>query len=839
MLQAFKATGGLMRRWTANRKLAAVFGPVLPCALLLPSAAHAAGNDDLLGPLVSQTFSGIAGSATGTYPGGGLTGSSAHQGTATIAYDAASKSYTVTANGKTQKFAPADIDSASSSATLAVYAHNSPSVQESLTLTRGATSGRFTYQYVGSAYWQRATTAGGGQGSFDAFVYGKPTAAAAVPKTGSASYAIDLLGAGTTPLGASGITGSGTLDVTFETGKFVVSARMTQLYDSLGHDVQLQAQGTLGSDKTFHAPVTVLFDPDKFSGSLDGRFFGPQAQEVGGAWSLTQFGGLGAVNSMVGTFMGRRDNSGGGGAGHFTTPATSFFLTGDGYSVTQNGTKASRKTIGGVEVHYAAGTDTYSASRGPLSFVGSQFSQDQISPTLRVSYASGASDLTGGLEIYDDSALQYVRGGTWSRVGDANTVDSFVFGYQTAQVPVSGLAGYDLTLRGGYLNGSIDSKNNLLFGSGTLVADLAAARFTLQGSATIDYAFGRDDVHGSFKGGGQIAAAKNLLSGPITFTFDSLGKISGRVNGHFFGPKAEEVGLALGAAVGDQSLSAIFFGAPSDATKASALPIAGYSAVTTFGTFPSFLELGAGYTGYDSPKDFENTSAITWDPANHQYTVPLAIYYQRAVTLAFGPKQAAPASSDGLYDAYAMSADGKKWTAQVYKQGSSEIALTYTSFMRIATRLPTKAGVAGNDTFYWLPYGSQTADAMMPRSGKASYALAIRGDAVLFGVKREHLALTGSGLLKADFTAQQLAMTATFAGTTDAAVPIKLETLKYTGWISGSGWGAYTAPGRYQNTARGHFFGLTAGEVGGIFRYESDVTGNHVLGNGVIVGKRN
>ena len=789
-----------MRICPSSRSVSAL---ALVAGLLAPGAAQAAPNDDLVGPLVSETFSAIGASATGSYPGGGLSGASAAQAAATIAYDASRGTYTVTAGGKTQSFAAGDRDATQSSAQLDVYVHASPTVQESLTLTRGATSGRFTYQYVGGGYWQRATTAGGGQGSFDAFVYGMPTATSAVPKTGSASYAIDILGAGTTSNGAAGISGTGSFDVAFDTGKFLLSGNMTPLYNSLLHPVLLQAQGTLASDKSFHAPITVKFDPDTFRGTLDGLFFGPHAQEVGGAWSLTQYVGIGIVNAMVGTFMGRR-GSGGSVSTRFNSPTTSFALGGDGYTVTQATNKGSRKSVAGFAVNYAAGTDTFAISRGSRAY-SEQFYSRVTTQGSNGMYPGQAQDAL--LEIDEGDALSYVRGGQWLRYGtDQASNDAFVFGYQTTLVPVTGLAAYDIYLNGAYLDPTDHSGSAGLAGKGTLLADLGAGKYTFSGTAGMTtLGGGYAPLDGTFSGSGKITAAKNQLAGPITFSFDSLGTVTGRAGGHFYGPGAAEVGLAFGAVASKGSLSGTLIGAPSEATAASSRAVAAYGKATTFTSRPVYLELPGGYPGYFQAQTFENPNALTWDPAKQQYSVALDQYAGKSLPITFGPAQASAAA--------------------------------------ITTPIVNKPGVVSKDVFYWVPFGSETSATMMPRTGKATYLLAVRGDAVLYSVKREHLAVSGTGTMAANFATQQLTITTNLTGTTDGAEVVKLGKITYGGWIQGAEWGGgATLAGGRSNTVRGYFFGLDAREVGGNFIYSNlvDYAGfaREVAGTGVIVGTR-
>ena len=81
------------------------------------------------------------------------------------------------------------------------------------------TSGRFTFEYVGGGYWQRTSEGAAAiAGNLEAFAYGLPTSASAVPRTGQAVYSVDLLGAVTVPNNVQGFTGAGKLLVNFASG---------------------------------------------------------------------------------------------------------------------------------------------------------------------------------------------------------------------------------------------------------------------------------------------------------------------------------------------------------------------------------------------------------------------------------------------------------------------------------------------------------------------------------------------------------------------------------------------------------------------------------------------
>jgi len=105
----------------------------------------------------SENFTNDAATAAASFPkSGAAPTNSASQATGTISYDATSRGYTLTVGSRTLAFLPADLDATQSSSTLAVYVKRNGSTTDSLTLTKAGASGRFTYEYVGAAFWQRS-----------------------------------------------------------------------------------------------------------------------------------------------------------------------------------------------------------------------------------------------------------------------------------------------------------------------------------------------------------------------------------------------------------------------------------------------------------------------------------------------------------------------------------------------------------------------------------------------------------------------------------------------------------------------------------------------------------
>ena len=166
-------------------------------------------------------------------------------------------------------------------------------------------SGPFVYSYTAVASVHSVLTSGvTSQTSVNdnLAVFGMPTAASAVPRTGSATYALDVLGA---------FTGTGTGNVNFASGSYNFSGNLAQG----GITGTFSSNGTLASASNgFSGTIGVSLNQGAatYNGSLGGMFFGPAAQELGATFvasPTTSNGTLGtnvANNPVVGAILGHR-----------------------------------------------------------------------------------------------------------------------------------------------------------------------------------------------------------------------------------------------------------------------------------------------------------------------------------------------------------------------------------------------------------------------------------------------------------------------------------------------------------------------------------------------------
>lgn len=269
-------------------------------------------NTSLVDLQHSESFTNDAASGTATFPRNGNNGTnSAGASTLSVAYDASSRSYTISVAGRSQAFSPADVDSASSSAALQVYRRTSGTTTDTLSLTRPGTSGRYNYTYVGGGFWQRTIEGQSAiSGSFDAFAYGVETPDGALPRSGAGVYLIDLLGVLATPGDLYALGGFGRLDVDFAGASIRTSGTLETTNTTTGFRSSTDFSGTgsiSSSANAFNGTLSALSPVGALSGPLVGRFYGPQAQEVGAAFALTN---TMRDSSAVGTIIGRSSSTG-------------------------------------------------------------------------------------------------------------------------------------------------------------------------------------------------------------------------------------------------------------------------------------------------------------------------------------------------------------------------------------------------------------------------------------------------------------------------------------------------------------------------------------------------
>lgn len=473
---------------------------------------------------------------------------SASRSTLSIVYDASSATYSVTAAGTTQTFRPSDKDGGLSSPAATAYVRTAGNITESLTLTTPT-----THEYVGSGFWQRTTqTDSSYQIGLSAFTYGVETTDAAIPRTGSASYDVLLLGTRAYVDVARGLSGQGRLDIDFASGDV--------LTNGMFREIDLETGQASAWEEFWGGSAQLASDRNGFSGSLnvggmtgplDGRFYGPSGEEVGGAFAVAGEWGDSAVGTLTGKIV-----------DEMRTP-TLLSLAGreylDGYqsyvdySVQPNGWLNAYSWVSAAPDHlvYDPGTKTYELhvygmALGPHNQVASQTN------SRFTTYQLGEGSETTTAKVYnpgagnDELPLTYTSFMAWQN--STGPVHYQVFGLlaKATEIPRLGNGSYE-----GVLYGSAGSGTHLYSLHGTTEFNVDFAKASLSGSMTpagTDLTTGAVVPFGvyQFRNGRFVELPTNQTIG---FKADIAAPANlsnvGTLSGLFYGPTANEIGAAF------------------------------------------------------------------------------------------------------------------------------------------------------------------------------------------------------------------------------------------------------------------------------------------------------
>ncbi|WP_404712926.1 hypothetical protein [Sphingomonas sp. MMS24-J13] len=286
----------------------------------------ASANTTLGGPLASQAFATLAVRATVTQSASALSSANAiNPGTgASISYDAASNTYTVSSPGTAASGNAPDRatlipnDTAITSAANVCIGTSCQSDRVIAFLSREgtnrpATQPYFIYSYVGYANWWSVANSGANKVyAYNEAIFGIPTPVNAVPTSGTATFTLDLQGyEGTTPsLGSSGshalgptFAGGGTATLDFGAGSYTMTGSMgavTAPSRGGSEETTFASSGKLLSGANGFGGTFTFNDAGTFNGKLNGWLFGPAAQEIGAVFSASAADGRVAVGTIVG-----------------------------------------------------------------------------------------------------------------------------------------------------------------------------------------------------------------------------------------------------------------------------------------------------------------------------------------------------------------------------------------------------------------------------------------------------------------------------------------------------------------------------------------------------------
>ena len=494
---------------------------------------------------VSQTFTNDAATLKGTWdiPTGTVIDGSSKPATLSIRYDAKTGSYALNTDARNETFGTADVSTQDAYDTR--YRRSNDTGNAYLTLVKQGYTGQAAKQYVAMGYWQSNSVTDGRQSTeFTAFTYGLPTGSAAVPRTGSAAYGIDIFGLVTMPgEEPMSMQGTGKFSVDFSQGIF-----STQGYTSesglvtdkgvSGGGIELRAGGSLTSgDGTFSGNAVYGSSYGQASGTIAGRFYGPNGEELGATFQTANAGGMAAVGSIVGS----RDASqtvdaqtltaltsgqhfyarGGGGSGGSLTWLNSETFDYGGYSSDMVG---GRFTVNEKVASNDANINAYAKSGD------NGYGLQQVRLEL---YKPGPANT--------ELALTYASFGHWAGTRAGSTQDFyFTYGFATGNnflAARTGKARYEGLAYGTGVNSNASARYNVR-GTSSFDVDFGAQKFggALSLAGTEQTSGARADF-GSYDMAGTLSAWDSSLQGNVSREGRSLGSVIAQ----FYGADAQEL----------------------------------------------------------------------------------------------------------------------------------------------------------------------------------------------------------------------------------------------------------------------------------------------------------
>lgn len=834
--------------------------PPPPTTPTTPPAPPSTANADLLSIAQSEDFTNDSATITANFPasGSGQTASAAAS-SLNIIYDAAVKSYTIKVAGRNITFTDADRSAADSTATLTVYKKTSGSQTDTFTLTKAGTSGRFTFQYVGGGYWQRTNqTSSAISGNFDAVAYGVETPNGAVPRSGRAEYAIDLIGLQTETNNVAGVIGEGLMQVDFSTGVIVTHGTFTPATTK----GSFSSEARLSSGSNEYSGIFRFDNGNLATGHLRGRFYGPNAQETGGVFDARFPDG----NVVAGTILGRGSSVTATNSDFNSLAVNQFFAANsavmDAVLQGQTGFNTGSESFlsrnagdGALIVNYNAGIGAYTVIAPTRSqFFPQSASTDRYSERLEsTTPVNGANDFySSGLQN-----LRYARSSRWTRLMPQSgqisySLEDFIYGFRTPDIvlPRTGDASYAIGLRGMVADSSLPNFA-LLNGYGALQANFLSGTIRAEGQLlwTEDFITTQRIAK---KGGGYFSASGNLSSNANSFAgtmnLDLFGGYSGTMAGGFFGPNAEEVAAVWKASSANGgAATGTFVGGRDDSLRSDARGIT---------ELPQPTDL----TYFEDQSSIRNGSIqkITYDPSAQTYSVELLdehLSNAAPYILRYGPNNLVTGSSDASFDAFTVNGQSISGQPIVYSvhqlklnKSNPTLALTYASLAEIKTNLNTGSGT-NNDRNY-VAFGISTPVYQVPRGGSGTFEGVALGSGTreirsAYGSNVEQYDLSGTFVFNADFANSSFASILNLNGKNlSSGADYAFKTYDFTGAISGNKFS--TADN--SRTFAGGFFGPNAAELGGQFQVLDNVLINpddyynssNVLSNlyGAFAGKK-
>lgn len=275
-------------------------------------------NASLTNPTVSEIFDTTSGVITGSLsrftgiPSGVSSVQTGLGSAVRVDFDINDGSYTIRINqggvSETSTFRPSDRSPADSTAMIDVFEITQDGLDVTLALHKPGNP-ETNLNFVSYGAWQRIDSGSSVDFETSFFVFGVRTPGTDMPTTGSATFSGLIDGFWTDSLGLNAIGGTAELTADF-------SARsVTSTFDIIGQNV---VSGAIRPFDILTGTASFGSGANSFSGSLSGQttgfsgrwsggFFGPDADEIGGSFRVTD-----GAEQAVGIFIGGRGSGAGG-----------------------------------------------------------------------------------------------------------------------------------------------------------------------------------------------------------------------------------------------------------------------------------------------------------------------------------------------------------------------------------------------------------------------------------------------------------------------------------------------------------------------------------------------
>ena len=466
-------------------------------------------------------------------------------GPATYGYDAASQTYTVREfDGTTFSFSPGEIVAAESSAAYTVY-RNSSGVTFRL-LNKGAANPLVALSYVTYGTWGRgiAPTTGYTEArKQDWLIFGPKTAAADIPRVGTATYSAILDGSYHDATASYALSGTAGLTADFARGALGMFINPVATNNGTGAVTALGGYRGAGAIDYSAGTFRGSDSNANYNFNFAGSFYGPAANEVAGDFYLYRAPGIGGGTGS-GIFIGAQGALPAQSAEPVPPPpppATGPASLSIERIATATGAQTSSPAGATIAFDSASGTYVIRERDGTsFSFAGDEKVLGESTAAMSVFRDTASATTLRHLNASDPSvALTYVTYGSWRRPTTANgapaeKVIHVVYGSPTlvSAVPTTGAATYRASL-----DGTLTSASGLhaLGGTAQFNADFAMRKvgYTLRPVATVG---GQAVAFADMSGSATISGA--AFAGRSSTTIPALSSVAGG----FFGPTAEEVG---------------------------------------------------------------------------------------------------------------------------------------------------------------------------------------------------------------------------------------------------------------------------------------------------------